>query len=273
MVTVPRLAALRRRPRLRALRDHRPRLRRLDADTGRHPPDEPTARHRAADHARRARAAAEPLNLKTIRCTDPHDPPAAINERPRDVVDLLLLRDLARTEGRPTLLELRVAAEAIFAARAADARALGRAEHTWPCVVVAHEQWRPDFAAARVASYVDVTLEDAVAKVNADQLALTTGLHDALRAGGAAWGRKGAPVRTRDAPGRCAASAAVDVHPAQQFVRLGDRQELPGLRGHLVRKHHERPVTARVVAPLARLASEAPSSVTPRSRRRPCSSL
>ena len=36
---------------------------------------------------------------------------------PRDVVDLLLLRDLVRTEGRPTLLELRVAAEPIFAAR------------------------------------------------------------------------------------------------------------------------------------------------------------
>ena len=110
---------------------------------------------------------------KLHACTDPHDPPASINDRPRDVVDLLLLRDLVRTEGRPTLLELRVAAEAIFAARAVDARALGRTERTWPCVVVAHEHWRADFAAARAGSCVDLTLEEAVAAVNTwvDQIA------------------------------------------------------------------------------------------------------
>ena len=110
---------------------------------------------------------------KLHACTDPHDPPASINDRPRDVVDLLLLRDLVRTEGRPTLLELRVAAEAIFAARAVDARALGRTERTWPCVVVAHEHWRADFAAARAGSCVDTTLEEAVAAVNTwvDQIA------------------------------------------------------------------------------------------------------
>jgi hypothetical protein len=80
---------------------------------------------------------------KLHACTDPHDPPASINDRPRDVVDLLLLRDLVRTEGRPTLLDLWVAAEPIFAARAVDARALGRTERTWPCVVVAHEHGGP----------------------------------------------------------------------------------------------------------------------------------
>ncbi|HEY8717991.1 nucleotidyl transferase AbiEii/AbiGii toxin family protein [Pengzhenrongella sp.] len=100
-------------------------------------------------------------------CTDPHDPPASINERPRDVVDLLLLRDLVRAEGQPTLVELRVAAHAIFAARAEDARALGRTQRTWPCVVVAHPHWQNDFAVARVGAYATVTLEDAVAAVNA----------------------------------------------------------------------------------------------------------
>src|SRR5665647_839949 len=74
--------------------------------------------------------------------------------------------DLVRTEGRPTLLELRVAAEAIFAARADDARALGRTERTWPCAVVAHEHWRVDFGAARTGSFVDITLEEAVVAVN-----------------------------------------------------------------------------------------------------------
>jgi hypothetical protein len=76
--------------------------------------------------------------------------------------------DLVRTEGRPTLLELRVAAEAIFAARAVDARALGRTERTWPCVVVAHEHWRADFAAARAGSFVYITLEEAAVAVNVD---------------------------------------------------------------------------------------------------------
>jgi hypothetical protein len=97
------------------------------------------------------------------------------NERPvrPPVVDPLLLRDLVAAEGRPTLLELRVTAEAIFAARADDARALGRIERTWPCVVVAHEHWRADFAAARTGSFVDLTLEEAVAAVNTlvDQIA------------------------------------------------------------------------------------------------------
>jgi hypothetical protein len=113
---------------------------------------------------------------KLHACTDPHDSPASINDRPRDVVDLLLLRDLVRTEGRPTLLELRVAAEAIFAARADDARALGRTERTWPCAVVAHEHLRVDFAAARTGSCVDITLEEAVVAVNSwvDQIAEAT---------------------------------------------------------------------------------------------------
>jgi hypothetical protein len=113
---------------------------------------------------------------KLQACTDPHDPPASINDRPRDVVDLLLLRDLVRTEGRPTLLDLWVAAEPIFAARAVDARALGRTERTWPCVVVAHEHWRADFGAAWAGSFVDITLEEAVVAVNSwvDQIAEAT---------------------------------------------------------------------------------------------------
>lgn len=103
---------------------------------------------------------------KLHACTDPHDPPASINDRARDVVDLLLLRDLVLSEGQPALRELREAAVAIFTARSDDARALGRVERTWPCVVVAHDHWQADFAAARVGTYLDVTLEDAVAAVN-----------------------------------------------------------------------------------------------------------
>jgi len=46
-------------------------------------------------------------------------------------------------------------------------------ERRWPCVVVAHEHWRADFAAPRAGSCVDITLEEAVVAVNSwvDQIA------------------------------------------------------------------------------------------------------
>lgn len=53
--------------------------------------------------------------------TDPHEPPASINDRARDAVDLLMLRDLIEVTGQPTLGEVRAAVEDVFAARAAEA--------------------------------------------------------------------------------------------------------------------------------------------------------
>lgn len=41
---------------------------------------------------------------KVHACTDPHDPPRLINDRARDVVDLLLLRDLVASTGQPSLV-------------------------------------------------------------------------------------------------------------------------------------------------------------------------
>jgi hypothetical protein len=51
---------------------------------------------------------------KVHACTDPHDPPASVNDRARDVVDLLLLRDLIDATQHPTLSEVRAAIEDIF---------------------------------------------------------------------------------------------------------------------------------------------------------------
>ena len=48
---------------------------------------------------------------KVHASTDPHDPPAFVNDRARDVVDLLLLRDLIDANGHPTLAEVRSAVE------------------------------------------------------------------------------------------------------------------------------------------------------------------
>lgn len=104
---------------------------------------------------------------KIHSCSDPHDPPAAVNDRPRDIVNLVLLRDFVNLEGTPTLAEIRDATTRVFDARAQDAVALGRAPRSWPCVVVAHPQWPADFARAATDGGVTVTLDEGVAAVNA----------------------------------------------------------------------------------------------------------
>ena len=69
---------------------------------------------------------------KVHAVSDPHEPPAAINDRARDVVDLILLRDLATATGRPTLREIRAACRSIFGARAHEAERLGLLVRSWP---------------------------------------------------------------------------------------------------------------------------------------------
>lgn len=104
---------------------------------------------------------------KLHACSDPHDPPVAINDRARDIVDLLLLQELTTTDGAPTLVELRGACEAIFTTRASDASHLGQEPRTWPCVVVAHPHWANDYARAATSAGVAVSLDDGVTTVNA----------------------------------------------------------------------------------------------------------
>lgn len=99
--------------------------------------------------------------------SDPHDPPTTINDRPRDVVDLLLLRDLAVESGSPTMGEVRAAGTAVFEARADEAKRLGFPLRAWPPVVVAHSLWEEDFKRAAASAGVTLSLEEAVAEVNA----------------------------------------------------------------------------------------------------------
>ena len=99
--------------------------------------------------------------------SDPHEPPDSINDRARDVVDLLLLRDLIAATGSPTLAEVHEAAVAVFEARATEATELGRPIRTWPPSVVAHSHWGDDFARAAVSGNVALSLDEAVAQVNA----------------------------------------------------------------------------------------------------------
>ncbi len=100
---------------------------------------------------------------KIHACTDPHDPPRAVNDRPRDVVDLLLLRDL----GIGPLADVRAAVVAIFDARASDARQLGRPERAWPARITAYEHWPVDYERARASAGIDLDLQTAVEEANA----------------------------------------------------------------------------------------------------------
>ena len=103
---------------------------------------------------------------KVHACTDPHDPPAYINDRPRDVVDLLLLRDFIAVTGTPTLAEVRHAIEDVFAHRAEEALATGGALRAWPTSLTAHEHWGPSFGRATESAGLSISLTDAVAQVN-----------------------------------------------------------------------------------------------------------
>jgi len=98
--------------------------------------------------------------------SDPHDPPVSINDRVRDVADLLLLRELVATDGLPSLPALREACVALFEARAAEAAATGYAPRSWPAQIVQHPHWVADYAAHARAYVLDLDLEDAIAQVN-----------------------------------------------------------------------------------------------------------
>lgn len=104
---------------------------------------------------------------KIHACTDPHDPPAFVNDRARDVVDLLLLRELVETAQNPSLGEVRAAISDVFTARAAEAAAAGARPRTWPARCTAYPHWESSFASAAESAGLAVTLGGAIDQLNA----------------------------------------------------------------------------------------------------------
>ena len=98
--------------------------------------------------------------------TDPHDPPHSVNDRARDVVDLLLLKSLVEEERAPTLAEIRMAAVDIFTARATEAQSLGRTPRAWPPQLASHPHWVDDYARAAKSAHLLVELDDAITTLN-----------------------------------------------------------------------------------------------------------
>lgn len=84
---------------------------------------------------------------KLHACSDPHQPPELVNDRARDVVDLILVRD-ALYDNNADTAKLRAACVDLFSSRAAEAAVLGRRARQWPPAVIPHEHWHTDFAAA-----------------------------------------------------------------------------------------------------------------------------
>ena len=99
--------------------------------------------------------------------SDQHQPPDSINDRARDVIDLLLLRDLAAATGSPTLPAIRQAGVAVFEARAREAAELGRPTRPWPPTVAAYSHWGGDYDRAAASGGIVLPLHAAVAAVNA----------------------------------------------------------------------------------------------------------
>ncbi|MCL2785061.1 MAG: nucleotidyl transferase AbiEii/AbiGii toxin family protein [Propionibacteriaceae bacterium] len=104
---------------------------------------------------------------KVHASTDLHDPPECVNDRARDVPDLLLLRDLANETGHPNNLSIKAAILDIFKARADEAEILELTPRLWPARLVAYPHWRESFEKAAQDAGLNNTLEDAVAQVNA----------------------------------------------------------------------------------------------------------
>lgn len=101
---------------------------------------------------------------KSHACTDPDDPPEFVNDRVRDVVDLLLIKEYFYPDG-PTA-ELRAACVDVFDARAAEAEALGLPARPWPPRIVANDEWIRAYPGLADAVGVTLGLDDAMAVIN-----------------------------------------------------------------------------------------------------------
>lgn len=104
---------------------------------------------------------------KIHAATDPHDPPEYVNNRPRDIVDLLLLKELCEQTGSPSLVEIRLACEDIFSVRSQEAIALGRKPRSWPPSAHCYPHWATDYRYAAASCGIEVPLADAVDAINA----------------------------------------------------------------------------------------------------------
>lgn len=102
---------------------------------------------------------------KLHACTDPHDPPTQINDRVRDLADLLLIRDTFHVNA-PDLHELQTACRDVFSVRADEARQLGAKVRPWPPTIQPHAHWNADWAQLAAELNLHDVLDTAVTDLN-----------------------------------------------------------------------------------------------------------
>jgi hypothetical protein len=90
---------------------------------------------------------------KMHAASDPDVPPDIINERVRDIVDLVLLREHFYRDGSPSSLSS--ACLDVFNARATEVIAIDRTPRNWPPAFVANATWKKTFP--KLAESVDMT--------------------------------------------------------------------------------------------------------------------
>ena len=106
------------------------------------------------------------LAQKVHAASAPHNPPEYVNYRARDVVDIILIKDLAASSGNPSSEDMRVAIEDIFSAREAEARKAKRIPHVLPATIIAYPHWVSDYDSAAHAVGLDMGMDEAVEMAN-----------------------------------------------------------------------------------------------------------
>ena len=98
--------------------------------------------------------------------SDAHDPPGAINDRVRDVVDLLLLRELIHEVNGPEYQSIERASIDTFETRAQEAKQNSTPARNWPPTIVANPHWRDEFTTLSKSVGITHTLEEATEVLN-----------------------------------------------------------------------------------------------------------
>ncbi|MDR1512528.1 MAG: nucleotidyl transferase AbiEii/AbiGii toxin family protein [Propionibacteriaceae bacterium] len=92
---------------------------------------------------------------KMHAASDPDIPPDIINDRVRDIVDLVLIQRHFYADD-PTPASLRAACLDVFDARAEEAGAIGKTPRLWPPAFVPNATWEKAYP--KLAAEVDLTL-------------------------------------------------------------------------------------------------------------------
>ncbi|MDR1077455.1 MAG: nucleotidyl transferase AbiEii/AbiGii toxin family protein [Propionibacteriaceae bacterium] len=102
---------------------------------------------------------------KTHASTDPDIPPDIVNDRVRDIVDLVLIKENFYTNDDSPSSMLKAACLDVFNARAEEAVAIGAPPRPWPPTFVANARWAEAYPGLAESVGMTHTLAEAIAIV------------------------------------------------------------------------------------------------------------